>query len=144
MFLVKSAGLIALAAMGWYILKVVADWKIFTKAGEAGWKSLIPFYNVIVEYDISWKPIYGVLCLAATFLSSWCASKIGGQEAVPAWLTTLQSVAGLAMGVLHFIQSIKLSKAFGKGFFYGILLFAFGPLFRVILGLGDSEYIGPQ
>ena len=48
------------------------------------------------------------------------------------------------MAVLHFIQSVKLSKAFGKGVFYGILLFLFGPIFRVVLGLGKSEYLGPQ
>lgn len=30
-----------------YVLIVIGWWKIFTKAGEAGWKSLIPFYNVI-------------------------------------------------------------------------------------------------
>ncbi|MER2151634.1 MAG: DUF5684 domain-containing protein [Candidatus Limivicinus sp.] len=145
MFVVKSMGLFVALVIAWYVLKVVADWKIFTKAGEAGWKSLIPFYNVIVEYDISWKLVYGVLFLAATFLSSWLSSKTGqGQEAVPAWQTILQSVSGLAMAVLHFIQSVKLSKAFGKGVFYGILLFLFGPIFRVVLGLGKSEYLGPQ
>ena len=53
-------------------------------------------------------------------------------------------MAGIAIAVLHFIQSVKLAKAFDKGFFYGILLFVFGPIFRMILGLGDSEYIGPQ
>lgn len=35
-----------------FVLQVIADWKIFSKAGVAGWKSLIPFYNVIVEYGI--------------------------------------------------------------------------------------------
>ena len=28
------------------IVAIIAYWKIFTKAGEAGWKSIIPFYNV--------------------------------------------------------------------------------------------------
>ena len=27
------------------ILMIVAVWKIFSKAGQAGWKSLIPFYS---------------------------------------------------------------------------------------------------
>ena len=26
----------------WWLLHVVAAWRIFTKAGEAGWKSIIP------------------------------------------------------------------------------------------------------
>lgn len=28
-----------------YVLTVVAMWRLFTKAGEAGWKALIPVYN---------------------------------------------------------------------------------------------------
>ena len=31
--------------IAWYIILVIANWKIFTKAGEAGWKSIIPIYN---------------------------------------------------------------------------------------------------
>jgi hypothetical protein len=27
-------------------------WKIFEKAGEAGWKSIIPIYNVYIMYKI--------------------------------------------------------------------------------------------
>ncbi|MBR1762543.1 MAG: hypothetical protein IJ731_04170, partial [Eubacterium sp.] len=27
------------------ILSIIALWKIFEKAGEAGWKAIIPFYN---------------------------------------------------------------------------------------------------
>ena len=28
------------------VLVIVALWKIFEKAGEPGWKALIPFYNI--------------------------------------------------------------------------------------------------
>ncbi len=30
------------------IIAIIAMWKIFSKAGEAGWKSLIPIYNSFV------------------------------------------------------------------------------------------------
>ena len=36
--------------IAWYIILVIANWKIFTKAGEAGWKSIIPIYNSYVVY----------------------------------------------------------------------------------------------
>lgn len=29
------------------IAQIVAMWKIYSKAGEAGWKSLIPIYNIV-------------------------------------------------------------------------------------------------
>ncbi len=58
-------GLIATVAAGlavygalcfiWYIIMVIANWKIFSKAGEAGWKSLIPILNYYIEFKISWK-----------------------------------------------------------------------------------------
>ena len=35
------------------ILQIVANWKIFTKAGEAGWKSIIPIYNLVILFRIS-------------------------------------------------------------------------------------------
>ena len=35
----------ALFAFIFYIPQVIAYWKIFTKAGEEGWKSIIPIYK---------------------------------------------------------------------------------------------------
>ena len=39
--------------IAFYVALVVAQWKIFVKAGEEGWKSIIPIYNVIILYKIS-------------------------------------------------------------------------------------------
>lgn len=36
----------------YYIFYMIVNWKIFSKAGEPGWKSLIPFYNVYTEYKL--------------------------------------------------------------------------------------------
>ena len=30
------------------VIMIIAYWKVFTKAGEAGWQSIIPIWNVIV------------------------------------------------------------------------------------------------
>ena len=32
-------------AVIWYVLCLIARWKVFDKAGIAGWKSLIPIYS---------------------------------------------------------------------------------------------------
>ena len=34
------------------ILQLIAMWKIFTKAGQKGWKSIIPIYNLVILYRI--------------------------------------------------------------------------------------------
>ena len=38
-------GVIAVILIVWIVIAIIASWKIFTKAGEDGWKCLIPFYN---------------------------------------------------------------------------------------------------
>ena len=35
---------------------IVGMWKIFEKAGEAGWTSLVPFYNLWILNRIGGKP----------------------------------------------------------------------------------------
>ena len=35
------------------VIMIIAYWKVFTKAGEAGWQSIIPIWNVIVLLKIA-------------------------------------------------------------------------------------------
>ena len=127
-------------AIVWYILQVIADWKIFTKAGEPGWKSIIPFYNIFVEYQICWSGIFGLVFILATLLTSWISTITDA----PSWLPIVSTILGIVACVLHFIQSVKLAKSFDKGTGFGILLFLFGPICRMVLGFGKASYIGPQ
>ena len=39
----------------WCIIMIVANWKIFTKAGQPGWMSIIPFLNSFILFKISWN-----------------------------------------------------------------------------------------
>ena len=40
-----SIMIVSLIGLAVFVLTVIARWKIFTKAGEAGWKSIIPIYS---------------------------------------------------------------------------------------------------
>ena len=44
----------AILSLAISVLTLVAMWKLFVKAGRAGWKCLIPFYNTYCLYDIAW------------------------------------------------------------------------------------------
>ena len=132
-------GVIVVLAVVWYILQAIADWKIFAKAGEAGWKSLIPFYNIFVEYQISWTGLLGLVFIAATVATSLVNTANASN-----FVKVLMLIVSLVALVLHFLQSIKLSKCFGKGTGFGLVLFFFGPIGRLILGFGSARYIGPQ
>ena len=138
-FLGMTVGVMTTLGIVWFILEVIANWKVFTKAGEAGWKSIIPVYSDYVEYGLCWKGIYGLI--ASVFLSyvNYCFTYV---KSMPNWQTILIAVMGVIALVLTFIQSMKLSKAFGKGAGFGIGLFLFGPIFRLILGFGSARYVG--
>ncbi|MBS6252182.1 MAG: hypothetical protein KH434_02960 [Clostridium sp.] len=104
------------------IIQIVASWKLFNKAGEKGWKSIIPIYNVITLFKISG-------------LSPWivCAYLLG----------FIPIVGGLIMLGISIYQSYNLAKSFGKGagFTVGLVLLPF--VFYMILAFGKDEYIGP-
>ena len=133
-----SMGIFMVMMLVWFILQVIADWKIFEKAGEPGWKSIIPIYNTFVEYDICWNGLYGLLFLAAPIISSFLTTGDGA----PSWHAIVVTALSVVTFVLHFIQSVKLSKAFGKGTGFGILLFILGPICRLVLGFGSARYVG--
>lgn len=101
------------------VLGIIANWKIFTKAGEKGWKSLIPIYGTVVLFRIAGvSPLLILGYLAA------------GIPVVGALI-----VLGITIYVYH-----KLSKAFGQdaGFTVGLVLL--NTIFMLILGFGKSEY----
>ena len=103
-------GLIGLAVA---IFFVVAYWKIFTKAGEAGWKSLIPFYNFYITLRIIGKPTWWILMFFIPLVN------------------------------IIFLIKIQhgLSKAFGKGVLFTCGLIFLTPIFVGILGFGPATYV---
>ena len=115
----------ALFAFIFYILQVIAYWKIFTKAGEEGWKSIIPIYNGYVQAL--------VLAVGGGILNSF-----GGIVGV------IGSLALLGTALMNVVALYKLACAYGHGIGFTIGLFFLNPLFMLILGFGDSEYMGPQ
>lgn len=117
------AGIYFVIFIVYYVLICIAQWKIFTKAGEAGWKSLIPIYNMVVLYKI-------------IGLSPWL---------LLIYLAAIIPVVGyIAILVLSIISMVKLGQAFGKdaGFIIGLVFLT--PIFQMVLGLGSAEYVGTQ
>ena len=75
--------------------------------------------------------LYMVLLTASTTLAQ--------QQDAPQNMVVAASAMGLVATVIHIVQSFKLAKAFGKGFGTGLLLLIFGPLGRLVLGLGSAR-----
>ena len=128
--------------IAWYVLTLVARWRVFTKAGLAGWKSLIPLYSEYCTFKISWKTTFFWLVLAAGLVSGILTGMIGNGENVPAIVSMLASISGMAVTVINLVMNVKLSQKFGHGVLFGLGLMFLSPLFTMILGLGEGEYLG--
>jgi hypothetical protein len=98
------------------LLLIVAMWKVFTKAGQPGWASIIPIYNLYV----------------------WC--KIVGR---PGWWIILMLIPFVNF-IIGIILCIDMAKSFGKGAGFGIGLALLGIIFVPILGFGSAQYQGPS
>lgn len=149
-FLVGSltTGMIICAVVIW-LLTVIAWWKIFTKTGEKGWKSIIPVYSDFVQYKVTWKTKWFWAMLALSLVAGIIASiaKIdttGETQPALSFPVVVYYILALAAAVIDIISVYKLSKSFGKGvgFFLGLVFF--NTIFVLILGFGKAQYIGPE
>ena len=123
-------------ALVWVVLSIVANWKIFTKAGEEGWKAIIPYYNSFITFKIGGNTMYFWIWLAVTVVG-YILSYIGG-----GFVGILASLCSLAAFVLMVLREYSLAKAFGKGIGFTVGLVLLNPIFRMILGFGSAEYQG--
>ena len=107
------SGKLTTGAVIFYVLIVIAYWKIFEKADMPGWLSLIPIVNIYFMFKLAWGP-------------GWIA---------------LLLIVPLVNIVIHIIMAFKLSHAFDKGFLFALGLMFLTPIFALILGFDSSEYI---
>ena len=125
-----------------YVLLIIAWWKIFVKAGEAGWKSLIPIYNIYILCKIIdlnfW--IYVIAIPVGLGILSAIAASAGS-----AALTTIASIATIIYTIyIAIVEAIKLGNAFGKSTGFKVCLFFFAPICYLILGFGKDKYVGKK
>lgn len=131
------------------ILSIVAMWKIFVKAGQAGWKSLIPFYNMYILFKICWNTkhfwFYLALTIVASIISSvYTTVNPDSTSAIAIIIGILVIAITIALLCYSIIMNIKLSKAFGHGGWFAVGLIFLPFIFELILAFGESKYIGGE
>lgn len=135
-------GAILIIALVWYVLQVIAYWKIFKKFGEPGWKAIIPFYNYYIQLKYTWKTTWFWVVLALGIVAG-IISAVSGQNADQVSAADYIALAvRFAAAVITVISMYKLSVSFGHGVGYCIGLVLLEPIFILILGFGKSQYIG--
>ncbi len=139
------------------VLTIVAYWRIFEKAGEKGWKAIIPVYSSYVIYKLVWKTsmfwwslvvgivtvITGGVFFGAILAAGGGASTMAvGGAALIAMLVLL--AAAIISVVINIILYVKMARAYGYGGGFAVGLILVNTVFILILGLGNAEYVGPQ
>ena len=137
-----------------WVISVIATWKIFKKAGEPGWKAIIPIYNIYMLYKIvGMKMWFWILICTGILLSiimgvdgtAGVFSMTNAQLAAFNWNDHMLTVVTLviycifALGV-DIYYCIRTSKSFNHGGLFATGLFFFQPIFWLILGFGKSKY----
>ena len=140
-----------------YVFVVIAMWKIFTKAGIKGWKSLIPIYNLYCAYKmVGISPLWILWeFLAATAMSIALTVALGDRandyfsnlnNELPedvvknGWViatTIIMCVVSIYIGIRY---AVRLAKAFGKSGGFAVGLIFLQPIFLLILGFGAAKY----
>lgn len=116
---------------------IIGCFKIFEKANEKGWKSLIPVYNIYLLYKIFWKTKYFILLLIISFVCTVPTYFIYNQELYELLIFILM----LNLLFHQIILSIRISRSFGKNIFWSLGIIFFPYIFIIILGFNKSKYI---
>ena len=148
-----TIGIIMSMCFAFYILTVIATWKIFKKAGEPGWKCLIPIYNIYIMYKIVnmkswfwWILALGVITSLTTSLNipnyySMSEAEMAnidiGQYPAVIIVSVITVIAGIWTNIVY---AWRTSKVFGHGAGYFIGLLFLQPIFWLILGFDKSKY----
>jgi hypothetical protein len=124
-----------------YILIVAGGWKMFEKAGQAGWKALIPIYNLYIVFKISWETTYFWVYLVITAITAWFGGDYysGYASEMTFWIFWVLS---LVTTIITCWLAVRTSFAYGHGWLFGILMCFFPYICTIILGFGSSRYVG--
>lgn len=109
------SAVVSLAGVALAILMIVGRWKMYEKAGEPGWASIIPFYSEYVLFKIAWGSGWMFLVMFIPFVN-------------------------IVFGIM---LAIKLARAYGMGTGFAVGLIFLPSIFCLILGFSDAVYYGP-
>lgn len=112
-----GAGTLIVLSLVVIILSIIANWKLFEKAGKPGILSIIPFYHVFVEMEI-----------------------LNGK----AWTALLYLIPPVA-AIYAIVNTLRLAVCYNKGLLVGVLGIFFNPFVRIYLAFSeDTSYTGPK
>ncbi len=110
-------GLLLVWAILYVAFTALMFWKVFVKAGQPGWASIVPIYNLIVLLQIAGRPLWWIIFFVVPCLNM------------------------LAI-VFIIIVDLDVAKAFGKSVPFAIGMIFLPIIFYPIIGFGSAQYQG--
>lgn len=149
--ILSSFSLLSIAII---VISYIGMWKCFEKAGEKGWKAIIPFYNYAILYKISGMSPYWAILNFATWICELVSNLYENYGEIAMSYGSYLSVGliiylvafGLSIFelVISILMIINFCHSFNKGGGYIAGMFFVSPIFYMIIGFGDAKYIGPK
>lgn len=97
------------------VMSIMVMWSIYERAGQPGWASIVPIYNVIILLKIAGRP---------------------------AWWFLLMMIPVVNFIIL-FMICMDLAVAFDRGIPFAAGLFFLPFIFYPLLAFGEPDYVGP-
>lgn len=135
------SGVIILLSVAVSIFMLVVQWRLFKKAGDKGWKILIPIYNIYTYYKLFWAPRWFWITFLLGVATVMTGAMLTPETAV--LMGIVSTVAAIGSGIIGIVSCVKMARSFGQGGAFAVGLIFVGPVFQAILAFGRYEYVGP-
>lgn len=119
------------------VILIVANFKLYKKAGKEGWKCLIPYYNTWTECEFLGLNTNWVWILLG-------ASIVGGILDGMLDTTLFSYVSTAASFYFSILRSISMAQSFGKDTGFGVGILLLPVVFVPMLAFGKAEYVGAK
>ncbi|MCR5209134.1 MAG: DUF5684 domain-containing protein [Lachnospiraceae bacterium] len=134
---------------------VIGLWKMFAKAGEKGWKALVPGLNLYVIFKIAGenrlfvKTVTDAVIMTVALIAGEVAERFMGKSNVASLIDMIAGIAFfifLLMIVIRLIMvTAKLAASFRLGVIWFICMVLFPGIAYIVIGFSKNiRYIGPD
>lgn len=148
-------GLILLASLAMAVVQIIATWKLYEKAGEPGWTSIVPVYYYMQQikiatgsFKLAWiylglTAVYIVGCLVMSFSEFIENSDMADIILIVSVIICFITIIPICViaGYIYYM----FPKSYGKSQLFCILSIFFPQIMVIIMGFDKStQYVGPK
>ena len=131
------------------ILTFVSVWIVYNKAGQGGWKLLIPIYGDYIHFKIAhctgrfWASLF-LPVVSTVLIVIGLALSFGGENGTGLILLLLGLALVIVTAVIRITVPFKMAAAFNQSGFFGLGLWLLPTIFYAILAFNKSIVYGQR